>query len=267
MTNKLDSIILNKQHEVAALRELISQKPHHTINRILHGDAKRHTEKSFAYALRQPALSVIAEIKRKSPSKGLLAVIENPVQLAQSYVDSGAKALSILTDNHFFGGNLQDLSLISKKFHHHPISILRKDFIIDEIQIAESVFAGADAILAIVAVLGKKTRAILECAKRLGIDVLVEVHNDTELKIAIDCGATIIGVNNRNLNTFKVDIHTTLQLLPHIPQHIIKVAESGITHPDLAKQYYAAGVDAVLIGESLVTAKNPVQFIEECCHV
>jgi len=262
MTDRLQPIILQKQYEVAALKKLVQQEPQHLIAKILRGEEKKSFT-SFKHALRQPTLSVIAEIKRKSPSKGALATIEDPVALANTYVAGGANALSILTDEKFFGGHLADIQAVAQALTHR-VPILRKDFIIDDMQIAEAVAAGADAVLGIVAVLGPKIKDVLTCARRLGIDVLVEIHNQAELDIALQSGADIIGINNRDLTTFLVDTNHALRLVEHIPANIIKIAESGITQPALAKQYHQAGFDAVLIGEALVTSPRPDLFIEAC---
>ena len=145
--------------------------------------------------------------------------------------------------------------------------ILRKDFVLDVSQISQAVVAGADAILAIVAVLGKETRTILNAAKAMGIEVLVEVHTEAELNLALESGAEIIGVNNRDLTTFKVDSGRAFDLVSLIPKGIISVAESGIREARLARDYHQAGFDAVLIGEALVTSVVPEQFIGACRDV
>lgn len=238
MDNFLDKIIEQKQQEVAKLKDI---------------------KKSFKKALLNKGPAVIAEIKRKSPSKGSIATINDPVELAKQYVSGGADAISVLTDKEFFGGSLQDMINVSNAV---SVPILRKDFIIDPIQIAESVAAGADAILLIVAILQTKTKELLATAKAMNIDALVEVHNQEELELAVAAGAEIIGINNRDLKTFQVDINNALQLIPLIPNNIVKVAESGIDSPATAKKMFQAGFDAILIGESLVRAENPVNFIK-----
>ena len=264
MINRLEPIILQKKREVDALKSLLADKPSHDIVQILLGEKKQSGIKNFKQALRTSTLAVIAEIKRKSPSKGQLAAIQDPTSLAQAYVDGGANALSVLTDEHFFGGTLTDLNRVATLLRDQPNPILRKDFIIDEIQIAEAISVGADAILCIVAVLGARTRSMLDAARTMGIQTLVEVHDRRELDIAIDSGAEIIGINNRDLTTFTIDTEQALRLVELIPQHIIRVAESGIVEPELAQAYYHAGFDAVLIGEALVKAKHPGDFIEAC---
>ncbi len=264
MNNKLTPIILQKQREVASLRELIANQPNHPMIQLLQGKEQHTSVISFKNALRGPSLAVIAEIKRKSPSKGVLAAIDDPVHLAQIYAAGGASALSILTDTVFFGGQLDDLNSVSLALGAKRPPILRKDFIIDEIQIAEAILAGADAILCIVAVLGERTKIMLDAAHTMGIDVLVEVHNSQELEIALASGAEIIGVNNRDLTTFQIDTDQAFRLVEDIPPHLIRVAESGIVMPELAQDYYRAGFDAVLIGEALVKSPNPDEFIRAC---
>ena len=263
---KLMPIISQKQHEVQQLKMLLDNQPNHVIADVLRGKIPHASRKIFKEALRRNFLAVIAEIKRKSPSKGSLATIADPVSLAKSYIAGGASAISVLTDTVFFGGSLGDLTKIAAVAHEHAVPVLRKDFIIDEIQIAEAVAAGSDAVLFIVAVLGKDTQVMLNAAKAMGIEVLVEVHNPAELEIALASDAEIIGVNNRNLETMQVDTEQALRLLASIPKHIVKVAESGIHNPLLAQEYYRAGFDAVLIGEALVTSGHPENFIRACRH-
>ena len=232
--NKLTHIILQKQREVEALEALLRHQPEHVIAQLLQGKTKRTSSKTFKKALRSVRLAIIAEIKRKSPSKGLLSPILDPVSLAMQYIEGGANAISVLTDETFFGGTLQDLSSVASALEKTTCPVLRKDFIIHEIQIAEAIAMGADAILCIVAVLGKNTKTLLAQAKTMEIDVLVEVHNHEELDIALESGADIIGVNNRNLSTLQIDTECAFRLVEHIPPHIIKVAESGILIPALA---------------------------------
>lgn len=264
MMNRLMPIIEQKRREVARLETFLQAHSEHPIAQILQGNRIRDGHRNFQQALRGSGLSVIAEIKRQSPSKGELAAIVDPVILAESYVAGGADALSILTDDLFFKGTLADLQSVSQAQAIQTTPILRKDFIVDVRQIAESVFAGADAILAIVAVLGKNTAVLLNAAKNMHIDVVVEVHTRSELELALDCGAEIIGVNNRDLTTFQIDTRRAFNLVEYIPETVVRIAESGIKDPVLARDYHQAGFDAVLIGESLVTTDLPGQFIEAC---
>ncbi len=266
MNNQLTRIILQKQREIEALQNLLQNQPEHAIAHLLQGKTRRYSVKKFKKALRCSYLAIIAEIKRKSPSKGLLAPILDPVSLAMNYIEGGANAISVLTDEIFFNGTLRELSSVAFVLEKKPCPILRKDFILHEIQIAEAITMGADAILCIVAILGKKTKALLAQAKAMGIEVLVEVHNHAELDIALESDADIIGINNRDLSTFQVDTECALRLVEHIPSSIVKVAESGILVPKLARDYYQAGFDAVLIGEALVKSASPSDFMKACRH-
>lgn len=264
MINRLKPILLQKQKEVTLLYQ---QRPD-LITRIANGDIhnrNHHRHKAFEQSLcADQSLAVIAEIKRRSPSKGLLASITDPLLLADAYVDGGANAISILTDHEFFAGNLDDLALVAQHLQSKPQTILRKDFIIDEIQIAEAIVAGADAVLLMVSLLGEKIADFIASAKRMNIAALVEVHDKHELDIALASGASIIGINNRDLTTFTVDTERSLQLVHLIPDHVIKVAESGINSPLLANTYFQAGFNAVLIGEALVQSQKPQLFIKAC---
>ncbi len=264
MANQLYPIYLQKQCEVAELYQLILDQPNHPIAQIFHGKKEIQRKKSFKAAMKREILSIIAEIKRKSPSRGLLAPIENPVNLAKKYLAGGANALSILTDEIFFGGSLKDLTQVAES---SLIPLLRKDFIIDEIQMAEAVYAGADAVLCIIALVGERAQALLDFAKKINVDVLVEVHDKQELDIALKFNAEIIGVNNRDLTTFLIDPERALELVEHMPESVIRIAESGITSPVTAQQYRQAGFDAVLIGEALVTSLHPEDFIQACQNV
>jgi indole-3-glycerol phosphate synthase len=212
-------------------------------------------KRDFRLALSREGLNIIAEVKKASPSKGVIRRNFNPLEIARSYDKNGAAAISVLTETEFFQGRLEYLSEISKNV---SIPVLRKDFIIDPYQIYESAFFGADAILLIIALLNKpKLRKFLKLAESLGLYCLVEVHNRNELSIALECGADIIGINNRDLRTFKVDIKTTFDLMSLIPasQNII-VSESGIRTPSDARRLQAGGVNAILIGETLMHARN-----------
>lgn len=266
MTDRLQAIIAQKKCEISKLKAFLQAHPQHPIAQILQGNLRRERQQQFKQALQGPGLAVIAEIKRKSPSKGELANIVDPIELAQAYIAGGAAAISILTDEQFFNGKLSDLQSVAVACAEHPTPLLRKDFVLDVCQIAEAVFAGADAILAIVAVLGDKTKSILAAATAMNIEVLVEVHSLEELTVAIDSGAEIIGINNRDLTTFTVDVERACELITYIPETIVCVAESGISNPNLARHYQQAGFDAVLIGEALVTADSPQQFIGACCY-
>jgi indole-3-glycerol phosphate synthase len=215
----------------------------------------------FAEALRGKGIKLIAEVKKASPSKGVLCPDFKPVELAQTYTRNGAAAISVLTEEKYFQGKLEYLEAIGEKVN---VPLLRKDFIFDEYQIYESAAYGADAILLIAAILEKDTlEDFLRTGKSLELSCLVEVHNEEELTKALLAGAKIIGINNRDLNTFKVDTNTTHRLRMLIPDENIVVSESGISSQDDIKKMKECKVNAVLIGEALVTAKNiPVKIKE-----
>jgi indole-3-glycerol phosphate synthase len=230
-------------------------------------------------ALRQPGVSLIAEVKKASPSRGLLCRDFDPARLAEVYAQGGAAAISVLTDARFFQGQLEHLTTVKetvaggreKKERREtrgahttnlPISqstippILRKDFIYDPYQIVEARVAGADALLLIVAVLGdNELKRLLEETRRYGMEALVEVHDEGEVERALKAGARVIGVNNRDLRTFAVDIATTARLRPLVPADCVLVSESGIHTPADVRRLKDLGVDAMLVGESLVSAR------------
>jgi indole-3-glycerol phosphate synthase len=209
----------------------------------------------FPAALAQPGVSLIAEVKRASPSKGLIARDFDPVGLAQSYADGGASAISCLTDSRFFQGQLDYLTAIKEAFRGRNITlpVLRKDFIYHPYQVLEARVAGADAVLLIMAVLGDADyRDLLAYARGLGMEALVEVHDETELERALRESPRIIGVNNRDLRTFEVDLSITSRLRPLIPEDVLLVAESGIRGAGDVETLKEMGVDAILVGETLV---------------
>ena len=215
---------------------------------------ERDKPRDFASSLSGDAMKLIAEVKKASPSKGVLCSDFNPVGLAREYARCGATAVSVLTEVNHFQGNLEYLDLVKKEV---STPILRKDFIFDEYQIYESAAFGADALLLITAILSQEQLVELQALSHsLGLDCLVEVHNEKELERTLSCDAEIIGINNRDLNTFKVNIDITRRLCALVPKEKIVVSESGIkTKHDIAK-LKKWGVNAVLIGEALVTASN-----------
>ncbi len=209
----------------------------------------------FAAALAQPGVSLIAEVKRASPSKGLIAREFDPVDLALTYAEGGAAAISCLTDARFFQGQLEHLTAIKEAFRQRNIHlpVLRKDFIYHPYQVLQARVAGADAILLIMAVLSNSEyRELLAYARELGMEALVEVHDEHEVARALQAQPRIIGVNNRDLRTFQVDLQTTARLRPLIPDDILLVAESGIRHGNDVRTLKDMGVDAILVGETLV---------------
>lgn len=215
----------------------------------------------FTAALSQrshPAL--IAEIKQRSPSRGLLSAAFDPLTLAQVYRDNGAAALSILTDQRYFGGSLEILQQVAAHFQQtvgRRLPLLRKDFICDPYQVFEARASGADAILLIAASLEERLlRELQGLAQALGMTALVEVHNQAELQTALKVQPRLIGINNRDLHTFNVDLQTYQELRPSIPQGILVTAESGIHSLKDVQKLEKAGVDAILVGEALVTAED-----------
>lgn len=216
---------------------------------------------SFEEAITRSGLAVIAEIKRRSPSRGELAPHLNPTELAKQYASGGAAALSVLTEPEFFSGSADDLVAARKAT---GLPVLRKDFVVEPIQIWEARAIGASAVLLIVAALTpNELAAFLDDAGRAGVDALVEVHDPEEAHLAIDLGARLIGVNNRNLETFEVDLAIAEEVAPMLSGVTATVAESGIFTRDDAIRMRAAGYDAVLIGEALVASPDPAALIRE----
>jgi len=211
---------------------------------------------SFQQALSAPGLSVIAEVKRKSPSRGELAAIPDPVSLAKEYAAGGAAAISVLTEPHRFGGRDEDLRQIAASL---PVPALRKDFVSNAFQIHQAKALGASAVLLIVALFPSvlSLRQLLDTAHTLQLDVLVETHDEHELQRAIDAGARIIGVNHRNLRDFSMDMGLFERLRNSIPAGIVTVAESGILGAEDARRMRDAGADAILVGERLATSQDP----------
>ena len=243
----LDDVLKAKRREVRSLRE--------------HPPAfAGGTDSGFARALKGPGLSVIAEIKRRSPSKGVLAPDLDAARTARAYAAGGAVAISCLTDRGFFGAHRDDLQLARTA----SLPVLRKDFLIDEVQLDESVSMGASAVLLIVRILDNaRLNTLLAYAESRGLHALVEVHDEAEINRALAEGASIIGVNNRDLGTLVVDPGRALRLRPRIPKGIISVAESGVATRDDVKRIENAGFDAVLIGEALATSHDPAAKLRE----
>ncbi len=204
---------------------------------------------------RSEGISVIAEVKRSSPSKGALADIPDPAALAAEYAAGGAAAISVLTETRRFGGSLDDLRAVRARV---DIPVLRKDFIVTDYQLWEARAAGADLILLIVAALAQpELDLLLAETRRLGMTALVEVHDEAEAERAVSAGAELIGVNNRNLKTLEVDRSTFARVAPGLPQDVVTVAESGIRGPEDVAEAADAGADVVLVGEALVRGDDP----------
>lgn len=247
----LDSIFENRKKQVAAQK---AEKPTAQIEKEAAAYAAAHPTRDFAKALRGEQLAVIAEVKKASPSKGLICADFHPVNIAMQYERAGAAAISVLTEESYFQGSAEYLTAIRQAV---SLPLLRKDFIFDEWQICEARLIGADAVLLIAAMLDTPTLAVLHrFAERLGLSVLVETHNEKEVESAIEAGAKIFGVNNRNLLDFKVDTGTACRLAPLLPPGAVFVAESGVQCAEDAKKMRAAGADAILVGEALMRAPS-----------
>ena len=218
----------------------------------------------FTTRLRQRGtVNVIAECKRRSPSRGVLATAYDPVVQAQAYVRGGAAAISVLTEPSFFDGALTDLAAVRAAV---DVPLLRKDFVVDEYQLLEARVAGADAVLLIVSALAPADLARLHAAAQaLGLAVLVEVHDEEELDVAIDAGAAIIGVNNRNLHTLAVDTSVSVRLAHRMPGGVVAVSESGLSSATDVARLHAAGFHAFLVGELLMTSADPEAVLRALC--
>ena len=252
----LDDIIAYKKEELA------ETKRRTPLSEIKQRIADSASTRGFGRALSQGAdIRLIAEVKKASPSKGVIREDFDPVKIADVYQESGAACLSVLTEKQFFQGDLAYLGLIRKQV---DLPLLRKDFIIDEYQIHEARAFGADAILLIAACLERdRMQDYLGIAARLGLDVLVESHTYKELDKSLLAGAMLVGINNRNLMTFEVTLQTTLDLLKDIPDDRVVVSESGIRTRDDVVMLQKAGVDAILVGESLMREKDIGKKVNE----
>ena len=229
----LDEILANTKQEIAARRAV----------------------RPFATALRQPGVAIIAEFKRRSPSGGEIRPGASPAEIARTYASAGAAALSVLTDEKYFGGSDADLREARAAC---DLPVLRKDFVVDAFQLYEARSIGADAVLLIVRALSdRQLRDFLQLSRDLGMDALVETHSEQEVHRALAAGARIIGVNNRDLDTLTTDVSLAPRLRHLVPSECVFVAESGISTPEQLNQLADAGVDAVLIGESLLRSADP----------
>jgi indole-3-glycerol phosphate synthase len=249
--SRLDPIIAATREQVARRRD---QVPALELDRAVTRRADADPVRSFARALARPGLSLIAEHKRRSPSAGPIREDLVLEEVVGAYERGGAAALSILTDGPSFGGSLDDLRAARRAA---ALPLLRKDFIVEPYQVPESFAAGADAILLIVAALSERELSSLHSeARTLGLSVLVEVHDERELEVALELGAEIIGINNRDLKTLQVDTRRTFELLSGVVGHALTVSESGFSRPEQLDELAAAGVDGVLIGEALMRSAD-----------
>ncbi|MFN8481588.1 MAG: indole-3-glycerol phosphate synthase TrpC [Anaerolineae bacterium] len=261
----LDKIVAQKRIEVA------ERKASQPLAELQKQATEALTARDFAAALAQPGVSLIGELKKASPSKGLLRADFAPIELAAVYAANGARAMSILTDEPFFHGRLAYLKAVREAEADGSLAelpLLRKDFMIDPYQVWEARAWGADAILLIVAILDDaELTALRELAESLGMTALVEVHDAAEARRAVASGARVVGVNNRDLRDFSVDIHTTLRLRPLVPADTILVAESGIHTAGDVAMLEQGGVDAILVGEALMTAPDMAAKVRELSGV
>jgi len=252
----LDDIVRAKAEELARGKQNIPLSELEALS------SKKPPPLDFASALRGNEVRLIAEVKKASPSKGLICPDLDPVRLVKTYADNGAAAISVLTESRYFQGSLEHLAAIRKELEKIPL--LRKDFIFDPYQVYESRTYGADALLLIVSILSnEQLKELLSLSHRLGMQCLVEVHNEAELESALLSGARIIGINNRNLGSFAVDLSTTKRLRPLVPPDRIVVSESGIRNRADVQSLREWGVDAVLVGEALVTASDVAAKMRE----
>lgn len=256
--NKLKEILDHKRIEVA---EKKVRFPLYDVVERLEGAPPTS---SFMEAIRSREMdefACIAEIKKASPSKGVIAKTFRPEKIAREYEVGGAKALSVLTDQKYFQGSPAYIKLVKE---HVALPVLRKDFIVDEYQIYESRIIGADAILLIVAALRESELLKFQnLARDLDLDCLVECHTKTEIDRAVNCGATLIGINNRDLQTFDVNVETSLMLKRFIPNATVAISESGIRNAHHVDQLRQAGFDAILVGEYLMTQQNRTKALRD----
>ena len=256
MSTVLESIIEGVMEDVRA-REVPVKELYARLDEspALRGAAKRLAAQT------ETGMHVIAEVKRSSPSKGALADIGDPAALAAAYQEGGASVVSVLTEGRRFKGSMRDFEQVRSEI---DIPMLRKDFIVTEFQVVESRLLGADLLLLIVAGLSKsQLRDFYQLTMELGMDVLVEIHDEAELESALDIGASIIGVNSRNLKTLEVDTRAFDRLFPIVPEDRIKVAESGIRLASEVDHLRTLGANAILVGETLVKSGHPAQAINQ----
>ena len=251
----LDEILAGVREDVEARQREVP------LERIKELAAEAPPARDAYAALRKPGVAVIAEVKRSSPSKGALADIPDPADLATEYAAGGARCVSVLTEGRWFGGSLEDFSAVRAAVN---VPVLRKDFIISPYQVHEARAFGADLVLLIVAALEQNTLCgLLDRIESLGMTALVEVHDEDEADRALAAGARVIGVNARDLRTLEVDRSVFERIAPGLPNSVVKIAESGVRGPHDLIRYASAGADAVLVGEGLVTQKSPRDAVAE----
>lgn len=245
----LERIVAHVRAQVASRREEFSARS------LVHTRLYQRGPRGFRKALSRPGRRVIAEVKRASPSQGVIRPDFDPVAIASGYEANGAAALSVVTEERFFSGSLRYLSDIASKV---SLPVLRKDFVLDSYQLVEARSCGADAVLLIAAMLDEGALEDLHAeARSLSLDVLVEVHSEPELELALGIGASLVGINNRDLRTFRVDLGVAEALLPRIPPHALAVCESGIRDVEQVERLEASGGRVFLVGETLMRAEDP----------
>ena len=253
--NVLDEIVAGVREDVEAREALLP------LSEVMAAARDTRPALDALAALRAPGVGVIAEVKRQSPSKGSLAEIPDPAELARQYADGGARVISVLTERRRFGGSQADLDAVRAAVE---VPVLCKDFFVSSYQVHEARAHGADVVLLIVAALEQNAlTGLLERAESLGMTALVEVHTEAEADRALAAGASVIGVNARDLTTLDVDRSTFERIAPGLPSSVVKVAESGVRGPHDLIAYAAAGADAVLVGEGLVTAGDARQAVAD----
>jgi indole-3-glycerol phosphate synthase len=251
----LDEILAGVREDVAAREAQIS------LDQIKRKAAEAPPAIDAYTKLRAPGVGVIAEVKRASPSKGPLADIPDPAELAREYAAGGARCVSVLTEQRWFGGSLADLTAVRSAIE---VPLLRKDFVVSAYQVHEARAHGADLVLLIVAALEQNTLSgLLDRIESLGMTALVEVHDEEETDRALSAGAKVIGINARDLRTLEVDRSVFERIAPGLPSSVVKIAESGVRGPHDLIRYASAGADAVLVGEGLVTQKSPREAVAE----
>ncbi|MGA8116136.1 MAG: indole-3-glycerol phosphate synthase TrpC [Actinocatenispora sp.] len=251
----LDEILAGVRADVQARTERVS------LDEVKQLAAAAPPPRDAFASLRAPGVGVIAEVKRSSPSRGQLAEIPDPAELAREYAEGGARCVSVLTEQRYFGGSIDDLVAVRAAV---DVPLLRKDFVVSSYQVHEARAHGADLVLLIVAALEQNAlTGLLERVESLGMTALVEVHDETEADRALEAGAKVIGVNARDLRTLEVDPSVFERIAPGLPSTVVKIAESGVRGPHDLIRYASSGADAVLVGEGLVTKKSPRDAVAE----
>ncbi len=255
MNSILQNIVKEKRERIEAQKKAVSIE-------VLKEKVKGIPERiSFKKALESKGVNIVAEIKRATPSLGIISKDFDPARIAKEYEAGGAKAISVLTEEKYFLGDMSHISVVRT---NTKLPILNKDFISDPYQIYQGAIAGADAVLLIAAILDREAlKDLLNLSKNLGMDSLVEVHTEEDLKKALDAGAEIIGINNRNLETFEVDLDTSKKLFPKVPKGKIVIAESGIETSKDIKGLKDIGINSFLIGNTLMTSRDIKKTLNE----